>query len=93
MGHPPTNLHSIDRYPNCAGHYEPKNCRWATKTEQMENTARTRHITHNKTTMCLKAWAKKLGISHKTLWNRLDRGWSVEEALNPEGRPYIRLPK
>lgn len=93
MGHPPSDTHSLDRYPDKTVNYEPSNCRWATKREQMENTARTRDIAFNGETMCLKAWARKLGISHKTLWNRLDRGWTIDEALNPDGRPYVRSPK
>lgn len=37
MGHRPTPKHSIDRYPDNTGHYEPTNCRWATPTEQRHN--------------------------------------------------------
>jgi hypothetical protein len=37
MGPKPTPKHTIDRYPDPAGNYEPGNCRWATMTEQNMN--------------------------------------------------------
>jgi hypothetical protein len=36
MGRCPDGM-SIDRYPNNNGNYEPSNCRWATKREQVDN--------------------------------------------------------
>lgn len=37
VGRKPSPTHSIDRYPDMNGHYEPGNVRWATKQEQARN--------------------------------------------------------
>lgn len=37
VGRRPTPQHTLDRYPNNDGHYEPGNVRWATRSEQNAN--------------------------------------------------------
>jgi hypothetical protein len=40
IGPRPSKSHSVDRYPNNLGNYEPNNVRWATSQEQSDNTPR-----------------------------------------------------
>lgn len=81
MGRAPTPGHSIDRWPNLKGNYEPGNVRWATQPEQMRNTSRNVWITFRGQTLCRRDMASKHGISDTGLKKRLANGMSVEEAL------------
>lgn len=67
------------------GNYEPSNCRWATRSEQMRNLQSTRYITKDGVTKPLADWADELGLSSKLIWGRLIRGWTDEQSLEPIG--------
>lgn len=74
--------HSLDRIDGSRG-YEPGNCRWATHTEQMNNTSANRRLTYCGETKTLAEWARHIGMDdYRPLWLRIvQRRWSVERAL------------
>lgn len=82
MGFRPSPKHTLDRFPDQNGNYEPGNCRWATREQQTRNQRNTHYITYQNETLCMTDWAQRLGIHPATLSNRLNRsGWSVERAF------------
>lgn len=81
MGERPSKEHTIERI-NHSGHYEPKNCRWATKLEQARNKRNNRIITVNGEARCLAEWIAVLGVSESTIKDRIYKlGWSEESAI------------
>jgi len=81
IGPKPSPGHSVDRYPNGEGNYEPGNVRWATATEQSRNRSCTRRITLGGRTQCLAEWCSELGISYALAYSRIRRGQSPAAAL------------
>jgi hypothetical protein len=80
---------TLDRWPNKNGDYAPKNCRWATKRQQEQNTRRNRLFSLFGKTQCVSAWAREWGLSTHQLWQRLDRGWPLVMALSvPFGHQF-----
>lgn len=86
IGPRPGDGYSVDRIDGSKG-YEPGNVRWATATEQSENRPSwINAIEFNGVSKSLSAWARDIGITRESLRDRLNNGWSIEQALTtPKG--------
>ena len=80
IGPRPSRRHSQDRKDNNKD-YEPGNVHWATRETQNNNTRGNRYITYGDQTKTLAQWSKHTGISRAALTHRLNRNWSIEDAL------------
>ena len=87
MGERPDGM-SIDRINNNEG-YSPSNCRWATPTQQCENTRVTRLLALDGQIKTLRAWGRHFGIATQTITHRIDvKGWAIRKALTTPTKKY-----
>lgn len=71
---------SIDRI-DSEKDYCPENCRWATDTEQANNTNRNRYYTIDGVTDTLANLCRKYNMPYATISSRLRDGWDIVDAL------------
>ena len=84
MGESPPDL-ELERIDN-NGNYGPKNCRWATRSDQTRNTRKTVYYIINGEKMDLRGVSEKYKIRYTTLRSRVYcMKLSIEEAIS-----YVR---
>jgi hypothetical protein len=81
VGPRPSARHSLDRYPNNEGHYEPGNVRWATGREQQANRRNTAWVTVDGIKIPLSDAVRRLDLNYNAVWMCISRGATPEEAI------------
>lgn len=77
---------TIDRI-NSKRNYSKKNCRWATRKEQMNHTSRNIFVTYKGEKKTLTEWGKIFSRHPQSFKNRLDRGMSIEDIFE---KPFMK---
>jgi len=73
VGDRPTAKHSLDRYPNVNGDYEPNNVRWATEQQQQGNRRNNKWLEYNGKKMILQDWARLFNVNATAITDHLRR--------------------
>lgn len=92
MGSRPSPQHSLDRWPDQSGDYEPGNVRWATDVEQANNRKSNHLVTYRGEVMTLREAIRAAGevADRGTVHFRLERlDWPVERAVETPSPTWL----
>lgn len=74
------SVFSIDRI-DVNKDYSPENCRWADNATQSRNRTDNHYVMYKGERMCISDACKKAGLKRTTVFERIKKGASVDEAL------------
>lgn len=75
----------VDRRDN-DGDYSPENCRIVTRLENARNRSTNRLLEYQGSVRPVCEWAEELGLPARTIYGRLDMGWTAQRALSTPRR-------
>jgi len=80
---------TLDRI-DSSKNYSKDNCRWATMKEQSRNRKDTIFLPYMNQVICLSDFAEKVGVKRSLLYQRVQRGESLDQLVRPS-RKYKQL--
>ena len=93
MGKKPTPHHTLDRYPDKTGDYEPNNCRWATIHEQASNRSNNKFVEYNGKSIMLADWIRLTGVKRHRYFYLIKYGYTLEEIIAKNKQLNLRHEK